>query len=267
MIAHRLAGHWVTVVCEAPELVADLRRLYPAIRRAASPSDAVPSVRVAREPAGYRIGTPKGAATCGDAAAACEAVEWAVAEALLQATADRVHLHAGGAVVGDAALLVLGRGGAGKSSITFAWHRTGLPVLGDDVVLVERDGRASPFPRLFKLHPGVLEGAGIPPASTPCWRHGAAEAWYDPGPEGWASSSVRVGLVAVARRTGGSTPRLRDLPASAGLAALLESALPSGRAGAAAFAALHAVAGGGRAVEIEFADSARAAATLRALLP
>jgi len=131
-------------------------------------------------------------------------LEGILARALLETASERIHLHASGVRLDDEALLALGAGGAGKSSLALAWSVMGLPVLGDDVVLVDVDGRAESFRRLFKVDPTRLASHGIDPASTPAWADGSEEAWFDPGKAGgWSTGPIPVrGVVVLDRRSG-----------------------------------------------------------------
>jgi hypothetical protein len=58
----------------------------------------------------------------------------------LLAHADRFPLHAGAVSDQDAALLLLAPAGTGKSTLAYAWLRSGGRLLSDDVVYVQREG-------------------------------------------------------------------------------------------------------------------------------
>lgn len=188
--------------------------------------------------------------------------EGIVARGLLEAASHRVHLHAAGARVGDGAVLALGTRGAGKSSLALAWSVLGLPVLGDDVVFVDDDGRARPFRRLFKVDPGRLESHGIDPDSTPAWVEGSEEAWFDPRMAGgWSDGPVPVRAVVVLERGEGFTgsARLTPLGAAEALNDLLASVVWTGRSGEASLDPLLRLLDGCKAYRLSFASSARAA--------
>jgi hypothetical protein len=81
--------------------------------------------------------------------------------ALTQLLARRgLHLMHGAAVVIDeCALLVLGATGTGKSTLAFAAHEEGMPVLADDAVIVRRvdaDVHVSGVPRPISVGADVL---------------------------------------------------------------------------------------------------------------
>ncbi len=95
-------------------------------------------------------------------------VELMLAEFLISGDPDRRVLHAGGANVDGRAILLSGHGGSGKSTVTAAMAMLGLPVFGDDVVLVEPEtGVVSPVRRLLKVMEGPRATLGIPRQGTP----------------------------------------------------------------------------------------------------
>ncbi len=71
---------------------------------------------------------------------------------LLAPQAGLVLLPAAGLVRNDEATILLGRSGTGKSSLSLRSLAAGLPVLGDDQVLVTADGSCRPFPRRLRLY-------------------------------------------------------------------------------------------------------------------
>jgi hypothetical protein len=78
----------------------------------------------------------------GDAAALARVFRYTCFLALthLLAQHGRHLLHAGAVVIDDGAVVVLGDTGSGKSTLVFAAHRLGWPVLSDDVIAVRRVG-------------------------------------------------------------------------------------------------------------------------------
>jgi hypothetical protein len=82
---------------------------------------------------------------------------------------DRQPLHAAAVARGGRALLLAGRGGVGKSTLTYAAHRAGLQVLSEDIVFVQLNAapRVWAMPRLAHLLPDAArffpELAGIAP--------------------------------------------------------------------------------------------------------
>ena len=74
---------------------------------------------------------------------------------VVAAERERVLLPGAAIEVGGRALLVLGRSRSGKSSVTALAAARGLPVLGDDHVVLGTDGGCSPFPRRLRLYPDI----------------------------------------------------------------------------------------------------------------
>lgn len=78
--------------------------------------------------------------------------------ALLAPAAAHVLLPAAAVAVDEGALLLLGRSRSGKSSLVARAAAAGTAVLGDDHVLVGREGCRA-FPRRLRLYPDVAETA------------------------------------------------------------------------------------------------------------
>ena len=88
----------------------------------------------------------------------------------------RVPIHAAGVLVGDTAVVLAGRSGVGKSTLSLAALEAGLPILSDDAVYVqlEPSSRVWGYPRPIRLDEGGRtlahlyerqRGSGAPPAS------------------------------------------------------------------------------------------------------
>jgi len=71
---------------------------------------------------------------------------------LLAPGIGRVLLPAGAVVVDGSALVLVGGSGAGKSSLALRALAAGLPVLGDDQVVVAADGTCTRFPRRLRIY-------------------------------------------------------------------------------------------------------------------
>ena len=71
---------------------------------------------------------------------------------LLAVEAGGVLLPAAAIVQDGAALLLIGRSGTGKSSISLRALSGGLPLLGDDQVFVSGDGTCTRFPRRLRIY-------------------------------------------------------------------------------------------------------------------
>jgi hypothetical protein len=68
------------------------------------------------------------------------------------ARADLVLLPGAGIVARDGTVLVLGRSRSGKSTLSARALARGMPVLGDDQMLVDAGGRCLPFPRRLRAY-------------------------------------------------------------------------------------------------------------------
>ncbi len=79
-------------------------------------------------------------------------------EPLLSIAAARsgvVLLPAAAFEVDGKALVVIGLSGSGKTSLSMQAMALGLPVLGDDQILLTPDGACRPFPRRLRLYPDL----------------------------------------------------------------------------------------------------------------
>ncbi len=68
------------------------------------------------------------------------------------ARGDSVLLPAAAFCVEDAAVVVLGRSGSGKTSLSAYALALGVPTFGDDQILVDPDGACRPFPRRLRVY-------------------------------------------------------------------------------------------------------------------
>lgn len=89
-----------------------------------------------------------------------------------------ISLHAGAIAIDDAAILVVGHAGAGKSTTTAAFAKQGYPILSDDVAPLRLSGRSQnfevlpgyPLVRVWKESAQALYGANQHlPRLTPTW--------------------------------------------------------------------------------------------------
>lgn len=161
-------------------------RALEAMYHAAPPTAATPALRYTLRRAtsadgGYVAVTPAralyGPAPLADAWAF---VEWRATEDLLHgATAGIAFLHAGGAVIGDRLLLIVGDSGAGKSTLLAHLLLRGHRAIGDDVVrFATADGTFSAVGRSLKLDDKAL--ARMPLLAARC-AHAAIGTLLAPG--------------------------------------------------------------------------------------
>ncbi len=201
------------------------------------------------------------------------ALEFGVTHFLLGGHHERTHLHAAGAVVrspteGARAILALGPSGSGKSSLALAWSRRGLPLLGDDVVLLEDGGRLSPFPRPVRVGADRLQEVGAVVAAPALLDADTREARYDPAETaGWAEPGARAAVVARIEWVEGAGVRVEPLSAAVGLQLLVGSVLDTGASPLASFPRFADLLDGARVVDVHFGSAVAAARTLEELLP
>jgi len=261
----RIAFRWMEQICtvEAPAAIAgDLASLFPQMVRSAHPS--VPAdVRVVPESGGFTVASDEVIA-CDRALSALGAAELAVTRRLLASDTEHCHVHAAAALAPDGrAILAVGSSGSGKSALAFAWCRTGRPLLGDDVVAIDR---VHAFPRPLKVDAARLREAGESPEDTIAWDLGTSEAWVDPTRyAGWAVGGAPVGLLADVRFVPASDVRTREVSRAAALRMLLAAVHQTGVSRAHSVDRLIEVVKGSAAYEVRFGDAVDAAARLVAL--
>ncbi len=133
---------------------------------------------------------------------------------MLLETRGFVRLHALGVAIGSRAGLVLCPSGGGKSRLAIAaLTRGGLELLGDDIVLLDRDGLAHGFPQPLGIpRPEAAQGLG--PAVSFVRRHHPPKWLIEIGPlePRFARGPKHVALIALCRRV--SAGPSRALPAS-----------------------------------------------------
>lgn len=194
---------------------------------------------------------------------AVSVLERLIAETLLRDRSHHVGLHAAGALVHGVGVVALGASGAGKSSLALSLSRDGWPLLGDDVVLIDRQGGARPFPRLVKVDVERLAAHGIRPEETIAWVPGWSEAWLDPREGGgWCAGPCHVGLVAILDRIEGrpeAEVRSSEVGGAEALSELLAGALPGGLEGGDRVDALLGLLDGARGLRLSFVSSRDAA--------
>lgn len=156
-----------------------------------------------------------------------EHLEHVLANRLLAAHSEALHLHAGGVCLDGAGVLLLGASGAGKSTVSTRLLLDGAPLLGDDVVLLRPNGVAEPFRRRPKLDVDQARRFGIEPESTVLWHADADECWLDPGL--WAGWSRAVPVRIVVRIAFAPAAGLTVMPMTPAevLAELVGSLFPS----------------------------------------
>jgi hypothetical protein len=198
---------------------------------------------------------------------ALDALEFLVASRLLALHHTTPQIHASGAVPRAHAVLAIGQSGAGKSSVALNWSRAGIPVLGDDVILIDPQNRAVAFPRLFSVDRARLASAGLTADPAHQWGEPDDEARYDPVSGGGWATPAPVGVIAFLHRVAQGPPVTEPLSRAQALSLLAGALLPTGAAPGRCFDQLVAIVEPARAVNLTFSDAGQAAHTLAALSP
>lgn len=125
---------------------------------APAPDRHAPRLSVRRERDGFVMRSGReGVSRVGSLAEALVSVRYEVVLHLIDARSDFLWLHAGAVARAGRALLVVGPGGAGKSTLATGLLDHGFRYLGDDVVPIDLGtGRIVPFPAApsVRRHPG-----------------------------------------------------------------------------------------------------------------
>jgi energy-coupling factor transporter ATP-binding protein EcfA2 len=261
ILRYVVCDHVVEAQVDDPALCKALVGMFPAYEAVADRllTAAPPAVRVRQRVDGHVV-EPRDndPLFCGDIGSLIAGYEHAVTEALLAACPELIHLHASGAVVRGQALLILGPSGAGKSSIAFALSHAGHASLGDDIVLLDSDGAARPFKRLFKIAPALLESVGVQPEETPFWTPDNHEAWYDPRRYGGWAGPAPVSVIVLVRHRAKGELQVSEVDPPPLLNTLMHSLMNSGLDRARAFDVLADVAERARRLDVVFSSAVEA---------
>jgi hypothetical protein len=199
-------------------------------------------------------------------------LEFGVARFLLLRHRHQTHLHAAGAVAFDRqgqrrAILALGDSGAGKSTLALALSASGLPLLGDDIVLLDEQAMAARFRRLIHVEAAQAERLGAPARSIVRYPLSGSEVWYDPAAgAGWADLASVPAVVARIRWRPSTALSVRPLSTAQALELLLGSVLDSGETPAGSLHRFTEVVDRARMVDLEYGDAQEAAQALREMV-
>jgi hypothetical protein len=258
-------GRIVVTETFEPALLEPARRLFPAYevpRPGRQRPDQV-DVNLRRQSGEYVVASfDSPEVFCKTSMDAIVAFEFALCRSLAASSADRVHLHASGAVVDGQAILALGKSGAGKSSLAVAMLSRGFPTLGDDTVFLGPTAKVAPFKRLLKVNPVVLRELGIDPTSTVHWDPTWHEAWCEPREgAGWAAEAP-VAIIALARHDPNLSLRLSPVPAAEALNEVVHSVMVAGMPAGEGFDRLVRLVQGAEVYRLEFQSAIEAAEVL-----
>ena len=254
-----------TVSVDDPDLVEPVRRLFRPywVKSSGGQQGGLPGMSIRRQAGGHVVEWGVGRRDrCADFSELIIAAEFALTDVLLTACDRWAQLHAAGAVVRGRAALALGGTGAGKSSLALGWSLAGLPLLGDDVLLIDESGQAAPFKRFLKVAPELLEACGVALERTPFWIPGSAEAWFDPLVGGGWGTPVPVHVIALVRYQRGVPLEVEEIDDVSVLNAVLHSLLPTGLDRQRSFDRLVSVIRGARAYRLTFGEARSAAKAL-----
>ncbi len=265
LIAYRVESARVDARVEEPSLVDAARALYPDAQVAPDP-DRV-RVRLLRHPDGsWRVRVPGGEWTDESPADALVHFELSVTDLLAAGIEEMAILHGGAATSREGALLVTGPGGSGKSSLTAALGRLGMPLFGDDVLLLDRaTARLRPFPRLLRLRGRVRKVLELPDSPPPLDELWPEIAFLHPRDldTRWAGPAPIRAVLYPRRDDGVSDPSLSPLGGGEGMRRLTSQLLMTEGAGPEDFDLLARALEGAELLELRFGRSDRAATLLR----
>lgn len=107
-------------------------------------------------------------------------------------------VHGAGLVYAGGAVLLIGRGGSGKTTLAAALNAMGMPLLGDDVVPVTTEGQALGIGMSLCLKAGswpVLAERLTALGGTPVWQRAGEPVRFVPPPGPVAHGPVPVGAL------------------------------------------------------------------------
>lgn len=191
--------------------------------------------------------------------------------AVLDATRYDLALHAAAVVERDTLILLLGKPGAGKSSMALALNQAGLALAADDVTLLHASGRgtglrlpltakASAWRLLSQRYPDIELGQPYkrPDGQWVCYIL----------PQRFAPSvSMPIGGIVILDRRDSAEPLLEAVDPLTALSSLLEDAAARGdRLSEAAFVGLATALHSSRCLRLTYSDLAPASQLLKAYL-
>jgi hypothetical protein len=135
-----------------PDARRSLVRLYQRFRSVTGDETFVEAALEGDPSRGFRWLVGEIAGTTSDLPAALWSLEAALCQAIIRSQRRCIAVHASAIYAGGSATLLVGRSGAGKTTLSLALARRGLSVATDDVALVEPETlNVFPIPRCFHL--------------------------------------------------------------------------------------------------------------------
>jgi hypothetical protein len=152
-----------TNVPDVHSLMAGLYRNFLTSSPKGEAADAVIEAHDSGEGFGWRLGAKSG--TVSTLSGALWNLEAALCETIIRSQRSSIAVHAATIQIADSVAMVAGCSQAGKTTLSLALGRRGLPVLGDDVALVEPETlKVLPIPRCFHVDDGgadLLKADGL----------------------------------------------------------------------------------------------------------
>jgi hypothetical protein len=135
-----------------PDARRSIARLYERFRCASRGETGVEALLEGDRIDGFRWRVGESAGTTSDLPGALWSLEAALCQAIIRSQRRCMAVHASAICAGNSATLLVGRSGAGKTTLSLALARRGLAVATDDVALVEPETlNVFPIPRCFHL--------------------------------------------------------------------------------------------------------------------
>lgn len=263
-LAYRVEGARVEARVDVPQLVEAAHCFYPGHQ--ASPAGTRPDVHLFRDPDGtYRVRVARGVWIDESAPDAGVHFELTVTNLLAERVDGAAVLHGGGAVTPGGALVVSGPGGSGKSSLTAALAKLGMPIFGDDVLLLDRRSAAlRAFPRLLRIREPARTLLELPDSRPPLSELWPGSSFLRPEALGsrWADRSPVRGVVFPRRDLKEEVPRFERLSGAESMRRMISELLMVDGASPEDFDLLARALDGAELYELRFARTDRGARAL-----
>lgn len=192
-----------------------------------------------------------------------------IVEDMIERPGSLAALHAACLIRDGEAMLLCGAPGTGKSVLTMALIDQALGYGGDDIALLEADGRVSGLPFAITAKAGAwkyAKAAGDVRDIPVHLRLDDRKVRYIPPPAAFQQTPAEVGWIVRLRRSATGAARFKTRETVDALGDLIrEGRSPSGRMNRATFDMLHRMASRARCVTLEYSDASDAAQLLRTL--